>query len=452
MRSPSRTRGSRYGQLLIDSMPPATAMSMSPARDALIGEHHRLEPRAAHLVDRERGHVVGEAAASAACRAGFWPSAGRDDVAHDAFVDDRRIDAGAADGFGDDQRAELRRGEVLERAEELAGRRADGADDDGSSHGRVMLLDVRRGCRWRCRRRRRVAEQRLRGAREDDSATSALDSRAPTAALVVSTSSDAAFEPDARRALDRRPDGGRHANVDLAGDSGAPRSSSTSAPGRATAAWQQLHSNRTANLIRLILSFVRCASSSPPRRRGAPSCCARPASRSTCWPSTTSTSASRPARTPGGVRAAAGAEKSARAMDVGAPAAPERAPASAPSGRRQLVVLGADTAVVVDGDDPRQAARRRGRGARCCGAVRPRARGADRRQPADRPARELGCVETTTVVFAPLTRRRDRLVRRQRGRARQGGRLRHPGAGVALRPADRGLVLERGRAADRGDG
>ena len=29
-RSPSRTRGSRYGQLLIDSMPPATAMSMSP--------------------------------------------------------------------------------------------------------------------------------------------------------------------------------------------------------------------------------------------------------------------------------------------------------------------------------------------------------------------------------------------------------------------------------------
>jgi len=30
IRKPSRTRGSRYGQLLIDSMPPATAMSMSP--------------------------------------------------------------------------------------------------------------------------------------------------------------------------------------------------------------------------------------------------------------------------------------------------------------------------------------------------------------------------------------------------------------------------------------
>ncbi len=30
MRSPSRTRGSKYGALLMDSIPPATAMSMSP--------------------------------------------------------------------------------------------------------------------------------------------------------------------------------------------------------------------------------------------------------------------------------------------------------------------------------------------------------------------------------------------------------------------------------------
>ena len=62
MRSPSRTRGSRYGQLLIDSMPPATATSMSPTRDALIGEHHRLQAGAADLVDRQRGDVVGQAA------------------------------------------------------------------------------------------------------------------------------------------------------------------------------------------------------------------------------------------------------------------------------------------------------------------------------------------------------------------------------------------------------
>ena len=34
IRRPSRTRGMRYGQLLIDSMPPATATSMSPARES----------------------------------------------------------------------------------------------------------------------------------------------------------------------------------------------------------------------------------------------------------------------------------------------------------------------------------------------------------------------------------------------------------------------------------
>ena len=36
---------------------------------------------------------------------------------------DGRIDAGARHGFAHDQGAELRRGEVLQRAEELAGRR-----------------------------------------------------------------------------------------------------------------------------------------------------------------------------------------------------------------------------------------------------------------------------------------------------------------------------------------
>ena len=49
-----------------------------------------------------------------------------------------RIDAGAAHGFGDDERAELGRGQVLQRAEELAGRRPDGGDDDGFSHLRLL--------------------------------------------------------------------------------------------------------------------------------------------------------------------------------------------------------------------------------------------------------------------------------------------------------------------------
>ena len=49
-----------------------------------------------------------------------------DDVAHDALVDDGGIDARAADRFGDDQRAELLRGDVFERAEKFACRRAHG--------------------------------------------------------------------------------------------------------------------------------------------------------------------------------------------------------------------------------------------------------------------------------------------------------------------------------------
>src|SRR5258707_8141299 len=49
----------------------------------------------------------------------------------DALVDDRPIDAGAAHGFCDDERAQFRRGERLERAEKLPGGRSHGADNDG---------------------------------------------------------------------------------------------------------------------------------------------------------------------------------------------------------------------------------------------------------------------------------------------------------------------------------
>ena len=61
-RSPSRAPGSRYGQLLIDSMPPATTTSASPAAIALGGQHHSLQPRSAHLVDRERRDAIAQPA------------------------------------------------------------------------------------------------------------------------------------------------------------------------------------------------------------------------------------------------------------------------------------------------------------------------------------------------------------------------------------------------------
>ena len=102
--------------------------------NALVGEHDGLETRAAHLVDGERGDVIGEPALERRLPGRRLAGAGRDDVAHDAFVDRGGIDACPPDCFADDHRAELRRGEVFQRAEKFAGRKTNGTDDDRFTH------------------------------------------------------------------------------------------------------------------------------------------------------------------------------------------------------------------------------------------------------------------------------------------------------------------------------
>ena len=99
-------------------------------RDALRREHHRLEPGAADLVDRQRRDVIGKPAVQRRLPRRVLAVARLDDVAHDALVDRGRIDAGAPHRLAHDQRAELRRRELLQRAEKLSGGRADGGDDD----------------------------------------------------------------------------------------------------------------------------------------------------------------------------------------------------------------------------------------------------------------------------------------------------------------------------------
>ena len=74
MRRPSRTRGSRYGQLLIDSMPPATATSMSPTRMAWSASITAFSPEPHTLLIVSAATWSGSPPLSAACRAGFWPS------------------------------------------------------------------------------------------------------------------------------------------------------------------------------------------------------------------------------------------------------------------------------------------------------------------------------------------------------------------------------------------
>src|SRR6059036_1286717 len=73
-RRPSRTRGNRYGQLLIDSMPPATATSMSPAATACAASMTAFRPEPHTLLIVSAATCSGSPPRSAACRAGFWPS------------------------------------------------------------------------------------------------------------------------------------------------------------------------------------------------------------------------------------------------------------------------------------------------------------------------------------------------------------------------------------------
>src|SRR3984893_4924132 len=73
IRSPSRTRGSRYGQLLIDSMPPATATSMSPTRMPWSASITALRPEPHTLLIGSAATRSGSPPCNAACRAGFCP-------------------------------------------------------------------------------------------------------------------------------------------------------------------------------------------------------------------------------------------------------------------------------------------------------------------------------------------------------------------------------------------
>ena len=95
MRRPSRTRGSRYGALLIDSMPPATATSMSPVAMPWAASMTAFNPEPQTLLMVSAATRSCRPPWSAAWRAGFWPIPGLEDVAHDALVHDGGIDPGA---------------------------------------------------------------------------------------------------------------------------------------------------------------------------------------------------------------------------------------------------------------------------------------------------------------------------------------------------------------------
>ena len=128
---PSRDFGRRCGALVIDSMPPATTISHSPARISWSAIAMAFEARQADLVDRDRRHAPRQAAGDAGGAGRVLAGAGQDDLAHDQVVDLLRLHARLLQRALDGDATELGRREALEAAEEAADRGARTRDDDG---------------------------------------------------------------------------------------------------------------------------------------------------------------------------------------------------------------------------------------------------------------------------------------------------------------------------------
>ena len=230
----------------------------------------------------------------------------------------------------------------------------------------------------------------------------------------------------------------------MPGDSGVSRSSSHRA--RRATAWvkRRSHAIRSYHCDRASGSRVRVAAARRAaargrvrlrdrrRRRRRARACRRSAARRTCggWRRRSRRAGIEQLRTNG--------------------SCPARDSCARPIGRRMTTsILGADTAVVVDGeilgkprDDEDAAAMLR----RLSGRRHEVLTGVSLR----RGAGEVGRRRHDRGLVRVAARRGRRLVRRERGGARQGRGLRDSGPGVAVHSANRGFVLERRRAAGGG--
>ncbi len=138
---PSRDFGSRWGALVIDSMPPATTISTSPARISWSAIAIALRPERHTLLMVIDGMVIGMPAATAGRAGGVLAGTGLDDLAHDHVVDLVAGDAGLLERALDGDAAEVGRGLVLEATEQASDGGARSGDDDGTGHA----------CLQRCR-------------------------------------------------------------------------------------------------------------------------------------------------------------------------------------------------------------------------------------------------------------------------------------------------------------
>ncbi len=112
------------------SMPPATTISELPVWIACCASATAFSPEPQTLLMVIALTLVRQATAERGLPRRILAQPGRDNVAHDAFVDAVGIDAGALHGFAHDDGAQLRRGEIGKRALKFADRSAHCRYDD----------------------------------------------------------------------------------------------------------------------------------------------------------------------------------------------------------------------------------------------------------------------------------------------------------------------------------
>ena len=91
---PSRDLGSKCGALVIDSMPPATTTSTSPARMSWSAIAMAFRPERQTLLMVIEGDVQWDTALDAGRACGVLAGAGLEDLAHDHVVDLLAADPG----------------------------------------------------------------------------------------------------------------------------------------------------------------------------------------------------------------------------------------------------------------------------------------------------------------------------------------------------------------------
>ena len=109
--------------------------------DGLSGEHHGLQAGAAHRVEGQARHFLGQAGLHQGLARGVLTRAGGEHLAHDHFTDVRRIEPGAGNRLADHGGAQIGRGDLGQRAAELANSGSGRRDDDDIFHGGLLLLN-----------------------------------------------------------------------------------------------------------------------------------------------------------------------------------------------------------------------------------------------------------------------------------------------------------------------